>query len=89
MPTLIVPFFASIVSGCLSVVIPIISTPIGIFTGSADIFPEYGRHPDLVLGAVIGALCIVDFGARSTKTCFAFVLTLQAQGINQADYRAG
>jgi PTS system fructose-specific IIC component len=28
-------------------------------------------------------LCIVDFGGPLNKTCFAFVLTLQAQGINE------
>ncbi|BBV67167.1 hypothetical protein STW0522KLE44_35550 [Klebsiella sp. STW0522-44] len=39
--------------------------------------------PNLILGAVIGALCIVDFGGPLNKTCFAFVLTLQAQGINE------
>ena len=42
-----------------------------------------GTSSNLVLGAVIGALCIVDFGGPLNKTCFAFVLTLQAQGINE------
>ena len=42
-----------------------------------------GTSSNLLLGAVIGALCIVDFGGPINKTCFAFVLTLQAQGINE------
>ncbi|MFC0140546.1 PTS fructose transporter subunit IIC [Erwinia mallotivora] len=82
MPTLIVPFFASIIS-CL-VMVYIIGTPIGMFTDALTSFlRNMGTSSSLVLGAVIGALCIVDFGGPLNKTCFAFVLTLQAQGINE------
>lgn len=82
MPTLIVPFFASIIS-CL-VMVYIIGTPIGLFTDALTSFlRNMGTSSSLVLGAVIGALCIVDFGGPLNKTCFAFVLTLQAQGINE------
>ncbi|HFN1077793.1 TPA: PTS fructose transporter subunit IIC [Klebsiella aerogenes] len=82
MPTLIVPFFASIFSALLMVYI--IGTPIGIFTDALTSFlRSMGTSSNLVLGAVIGALCIVDFGGPINKTCFAFVLTLQAQGINE------
>ncbi len=82
MPTLIVPFFASIIS-CL-IMVYIIGTPIGIFTEALTSFlRSMGTSSNLVLGAVIGALCIVDFGGPLNKTCFAFVLTLQAQGINE------
>ncbi len=62
----------------------IIGTPIGIFTEALTSFlRSMGTSSNLVLGAVIGALCIVDFGGPLNKTCFAFVLTLQAQGINE------
>lgn len=82
MPMLIVPFFASIIS-CL-IMVYIIGTPIGIFTEALTSFlRSMGTSSNLVLGAVIGALCIVDFGGPLNKTCFAFVLTLQAQGINE------
>lgn len=82
MPTLIVPFFASIFSALLMVYI--IGTPIGIFTDALTSFlRSMGTSSNLLLGAVIGALCIVDFGGPINKTCFAFVLTLQAQGINE------
>jgi PTS system fructose-specific IIC component len=82
MPTLIVPFFASTISALLMVYI--IGTPIGIFTDALTSFlRSMGTSSNLLLGAVIGALCIVDFGGPINKTCFAFVLTLQAQGINE------
>ncbi|WP_297202487.1 PTS fructose transporter subunit IIC [uncultured Pluralibacter sp.] len=82
MPTLIVPFFASISSALIMVYI--IGTPIGIFTDALTSFlRSMGTSSNLVLGAVIGALCIIDFGGPINKTCFAFVLTLQAQGINE------
>ncbi|WP_380178328.1 PTS fructose transporter subunit IIC [Kalamiella sp. sgz302252] len=82
MPTLVVPFFASIFS-CL-IMVYIIGTPIGIFTDALTSFLRgMGSSSNLLLGAVIGALCIVDFGGPINKTCFAFVLTLQAQGINE------
>ena len=82
MPTLVVPFFASIIS-CL-IMVYIIGTPIGVFTEALTSFlKSMGTSSNLVSGAVIGALCIVDFGGPINKTCFAFVLTLQAQGINE------
>ncbi|WGY46713.1 PTS fructose transporter subunit IIC [Vibrio sp. ABG19] len=82
MPTLIVPFFASVISGLIMVYI--VGTPIGIFTDTLTGFlRSMGTSSNLVLGAVIGALCILDFGGPINKTCFAFVLTLQAQGINE------
>lgn len=82
MPTLIVPFFASIISGLI--MIYIVGTPIGIFThGLTSFLKSMGTSSNLIVGAVIGALCIIDFGGPINKTCFAFVLTLQAQGINE------
>ncbi|MGJ0191714.1 PTS fructose transporter subunit IIC [Pantoea sp. RRHST58] len=82
MPTLIVPFFASLIS-CL-IMIYLIGTPVGIFTEALTTFlRNMGTSSTLLLGAVIGALCIIDFGGPLNKTCFAFVLTLQAQGINE------
>lgn len=82
MPTLIVPFFASIISAL--VMVYIIGTPVAIFTDALTSFlRDMGTSSALVLGAVIGALCIIDFGGPINKTVFAFVLTLQAQGINE------
>ncbi|SHK61358.1 PTS system, fructose-specific IIC component [Selenomonas ruminantium] len=82
MPTLIVPFLASLFSGL--VMVYIIGTPVGAFTEMLTNFlRSMGTSSNLIMGAVLGALCIVDFGGPINKTCFAFVLTLQAQGINE------
>lgn len=82
MPTLIVPFLGSLISGL--VMVYIIGSPVGAFTDALTGFlKNMGTSSNLVMGAIIGALCIVDFGGPINKTCFAFVLTLQAQGINE------
>lgn len=62
----------------------VIGTPVAVFTDMLTLFlKNMGTSSNLILGAVLGALCIVDFGGPINKTCFAFVLTLQAQGINE------
>lgn len=82
MPTLIVPFLASLISGL--VMVYVIGTPVGAFTQMLTGFLRgMGSSSHLILGAVIGSLCIVDFGGPINKTCFAFCLTLQAEGINE------
>jgi fructose PTS system EIIBC or EIIC component len=81
MPTLIVPFFASIVSGLLMVYV--IGTPVSWFTEWLTGFlKSLNGASNLALGAVIGVLGVIDFGGPLSKTVFAFCLTLQAQGIN-------
>ncbi|HIW70489.1 MAG TPA: PTS fructose transporter subunit IIC [Candidatus Limosilactobacillus merdipullorum] len=81
MPTLIVPFLASIVSGLIMVYI--IGAPVAVFTNWLTAFlKSMNGASNLVFGAVLGALSIVDFGGPINKTAFAFALTLQAQGIN-------
>ena len=81
MPTLIVPFLASIFSGL--VMVYIVGTPVAIFTDALTNFlKSMNGASNLVFGAVIGLLSIVDFGGPINKTAFAFALTLQAQGIN-------
>lgn len=82
MPTLIVPFLGSLISGL--VMVYIIGSPVGAFTDALTGFlKNMGTSSNLVMGAIIGGLCIVDFGGPINKTCFAFVLTLQAQGVNE------
>lgn len=81
MPTLIVPFIASFASGLIMVYI--IGTPISWFTNwLTNLLASMNGVSNLILGAVIGTLSIVDFGGPINKTVFAFALTLQAQGIN-------
>ncbi|WP_110953767.1 PTS fructose transporter subunit IIC [Anaerosinus massiliensis] len=82
MPTLIVPLLASLSSGLI--MIYIIGTPIGAFTDALTSFlRSMSTSSNLIVGALIGGLCILDFGGPINKTCFAFVLTLQAQGVNE------
>lgn len=81
MPTLIVPFIASLLSGLLMVYV--IGTPVSWFTDwLTNLLKSLNGASNLALGAVIGGLSIVDFGGPINKTVFAFALTLQAQGIN-------
>lgn len=81
MPTLIVPFIASFASGLIMVYI--IGAPVSVFTNWLTSFlKNMNGSSNLVFGAVLGTLSIVDFGGPINKTAFAFALTLQAQGIN-------
>lgn len=81
MPTLIVPFLASLASGLIMVYI--IGTPVAWFTAwLTNLLTSMNGASNLIFGAVLGALSIVDFGGPINKTAFAFALTLQAQGIN-------
>lgn len=81
MPTLIVPFLASLVSGLIMVYI--IGTPVSWFTSLLTaLLTSMNGASNLVFGAALGVLSIVDFGGPINKTVFAFALTLQAQGIN-------
>lgn len=81
MPTLLIPFIASIVGGL--VMVYIIGTPIAAFTAMLTGFLKgLSSSSLLVFGAVIGLLSGVDYGGPINKTVFAFVLTLQAEGLN-------
>ncbi|KRN30078.1 PTS fructose transporter subunit IIC [Liquorilactobacillus mali] len=81
MPTLIVPFLACIASGLIMVYI--IGTPVSWFTAwLTALLKGLNGTSNLIFGAVLGILSIVDFGGPINKTAFAFALTLQAQGIN-------
>lgn len=81
MPTLIIPFIASIVGGVIMVYV--IGTPIAAFTNLlTSALNNLGSSSLLVFGAVIGLLSGVDYGGPINKTVFAFVLTMQAEGLN-------
>ncbi|MBM4765353.1 PTS fructose transporter subunit IIC [Bacillus sp. B15-48] len=81
MPTLIVPFFTSIIGGLIMVYI--IGIPIAAFTSVlTNALNGLGTSSLLVFGGVVGLLSGVDFGGPINKTVFAFVLTMQAEGIN-------
>lgn len=81
MPTLIIPFIASIVGGLIMVYI--IGAPIASLTQLLTNFLDgLGNSSLLIFGGVIGLLSGIDYGGPINKTVFAFVLTMQAEGLN-------
>lgn len=82
MPTLIIPFLSSIISG--AVMFYILGNPIAegqrMLTAYLKSLPEDQKF---IFGAMIGVLASIDYGGAINKTVFAFVLALQAQGINE------
>lgn len=81
MPTLIIPFLTSIIGGLIMVYI--IGIPVAAFTSLlTNALNGLGSSSLLVFGAIIGLLSGIDFGGPINKTVFAFVLTIQAEGIN-------
>lgn len=82
MPTLIIPFITSILGGLTMVYI--IGLPIaGLTTLLTNALNNLGSSSLLLFGGVVGVLSGVDYGGPINKTVFAFVLTMQAEGINQ------
>lgn len=82
MPTLIIPFLGSLITGLI--MIYIIGIPIGAFTNYLTVFLNgLGTSSKGVFGAVVGLLSGIDYGGPINKTVFAFVLTLQAEGLNE------
>lgn len=81
MPTLIVPFLASLGSGLAMVYVA--GTPVAWFTEwLTGVLNSMSGASNTVFGALIGGLSVVDFGGPINKTVYAFTLTLQAEGIN-------
>jgi len=81
MPTLIIPFIASMVGGLIMVYV--IGMPVAAFTTLLTNFLDgLGNSSLLIFGGVIGLLSGVDYGGPINKTVFAFVLTMQAEGVN-------
>lgn len=81
MPTLIIPFVAALVGGLIMVYI--VGTPIAILTQMLTGFLDgMGTSSLLVFGIVVGALSGIDYGGPINKTVFAFVLAMQAEGVN-------
>ena len=82
MPTVIIPLISSFVAGLI--MIYILGVPIAVFTNwLTAVLQGLGTSSKLLLGLVIGSLCIVDFGGPINKTVYAFTLTLLASGIKE------
>jgi len=81
MPTLIIPLLASLFGGLIMVYI--VGVPINYITYLlADLLNNLGTSSLLLFGLVLGVLSGIDYGGPINKTVFAFVLTLQAEGLN-------
>lgn len=81
MPTLIIPFFSSLIGGLIMVYV--IGLPVAAFTSLlTNALENLGSSSLLIFGGVIGLLSGIDYGGPINKTVFAFVLTLQAEGVN-------
>ena len=82
MPTVVIPLISSFAAGLL--MIYVIGIPIAAFTNwLTAVLNGLGSSSKLLLGVVIGSLCIVDFGGPINKTVYAFTLTLLASGIKE------
>lgn len=81
MPTLIVPFLASLSSGLIMAYV--IGAPVAWFTTwLTNLLNSMSGASNTLFGAIIGGMSIVDFGGPINKTAYAFSLTMQASGIN-------
>lgn len=82
MPTVIVPLISSFLTGLI--LIYVFGVPIAAFTEwLKNVLLGLGTSSKLLLGIVIGSLCIIDFGGPINKTVYAFTLTLLASGIRE------
>lgn len=82
MPTIIVPFTSSLVSILLMVYI--VGGPIAWFTDMLTNFlTNLNTSSSILFGGIIGLLSGVDYGGPINKTVFAFVLSMQAEGVNE------
>lgn len=82
MPTVIIPLISSFLAGLI--MIYVLGVPIAAFTNwLTTVLQGLGSSSKLLLGVVIGSLCIVDFGGPINKTVYAFTLTLLAEGIKE------
>lgn len=81
-PTLIIPFLTALIGGLI--MIYVVGGPIAALTAWLTSFLNgLGTSSKLLFGSVIGLLSGVDYGGPINKTVFAFVLTMQAEGVNQ------
>ena len=82
MPMLIIPFTASLIGGLI--MIYVIGVPITALTGMlTNYLGSLSSSSKILYGLIIGVLASVDYGGAINKAVFAFVLTLQAEGIHE------
>lgn len=82
MPTLIIPFLASLIAGLF--MFYVLGGPIAAGTvWLTGYMKTLDTSQKFLYGMIIGVLASVDYGGAINKTVFAFVLALQAEGINE------
>lgn len=82
MPMLVVPFIASLLGSLI--MIYVIGGPISwLTTWLTHYLASLGTSSKIFYGLMIGILASVDYGGPINKTVFAFVLTMQASGVNE------
>lgn len=80
-PMLLIPLIAGIVCGALFVYV--VGLPISWLVSAIDTFVRgLDMTQALMFGAIIGVLSGIDYGGPINKVVFAFLLSLQAEGIN-------
>ncbi|MDM8213874.1 PTS fructose transporter subunit IIC [Enterococcus hirae] len=81
-PMLIIPFISSLAVGFIMYYI--LGYPIAAFTQALNEFLlGLDTSQKLMFGLIVGVLSAVDYGGPINKVVFAFLLSLQAEGINQ------
>lgn len=81
-PVLLIPFISCFVMTIIMVYV--LGYPISLFMQAVDAFVRgLDMNQRALFGAVIGVFSGVDYGGPINKVVYAFMLTLQAEGINQ------
>lgn len=79
-PMLLIPLIASIASGLIMYFI--IGKPVALGTlFLQDYLSTLDTSNKIIYGAIIGVLASIDYGGAINKVVFAFVLSLQSEGI--------
>lgn len=81
-PMLLIPFISSLVLGF--VMYYLLGFPIAAFTEALNHFLRgLDTNQKLLFGLIVGVLSAVDYGGPINKVVYAFLLSLQSDGINE------
>ncbi len=81
-PMLIIPFLSSIIVGI--VMYYVLGTPIRALTDALNTFLlGLDTNQKIMFGVIVGILSSIDYGGPINKVVFAFLLSLQSDGINE------
>ncbi|MGI6512586.1 MAG: PTS fructose transporter subunit IIC [Catenisphaera adipataccumulans] len=81
-PLLIIPLISCFLVGMI--MFYVLGTPISAFTAALENYIRgLDRTQTLMFGLIIGVLSGIDYGGPINKVVYAFLLSLQAEGINE------